>query len=152
MYSETHRQNTHRQLARNHESFSMPTLLVIDDEPDVRMFLTKIFKEQGAKVFEAPDCNQGMRLIKSESPDVITLDLVMPHKTGEKLYWELRKDAEYKNMPVVVVSGYASVDDPKIDFKGFLKEKGIPDPNGFVEKPIHPDKLINTVVGVLSGN
>src|SRR5208283_1733135 len=66
-------------------------ILVVDDEPDVRTYLRMIFKDEGAEGIEAPDANQAMRLLKTERPDLMTLDLIMPHKTGEKLYWELRK-------------------------------------------------------------
>ncbi len=124
-------------------------VLVIDDEPDVRLFLTKIYAENGATVMDAPDANQGMRAIRDMRPDLVSLDLIMPHKTGEKLYWELRKDENYKDLPVVIVSGYAKVDKPKIDFDGFIREKDIPAPDGFIEKPIDPDKLIGTVCGIL---
>jgi Fe-S oxidoreductase len=121
------------------------TILVIDDEPDVRLYLSKIFAEQGCEVMDAPDANQAMRAIKSRKPDLITLDLVLPRKTGEKLYWELRRDPLYRDLPVVVVSGYASIESPRIDFHGFLREKGLPDPEGFIEKPVDVEKLLETV-------
>jgi CheY-like chemotaxis protein len=124
-------------------------ILVIDDEPDIRVYLGKIFKDQGCQVFEAPDANQGMRAIKAEKPDLITLDLILPYMTGEKLYWELRKDAATAHLPVVVVSGYAAVEAPRIDFYGFLAEKGLAAPDGFLEKPVDPVKLIETVQAVL---
>ncbi len=124
-------------------------ILVIDDEPDVRLYLGKIFKDHGAEVVEAPDANQGMRAILSESPDLVTLDLILPHKTGEKLYWELRKEERYATLPVVVVSGYAAVESPRIDFHGFLAEKNLPQPDGFLEKPVDPETLIETVQEVL---
>jgi Fe-S oxidoreductase len=124
-------------------------ILVIDDEPDIRTYLRKIFQEHGCEVFTAPDANQGMRAIKSEKPDLVTLDLIMPKKTGEKLYWELRKDPQSADLPVVIVSGYASMDGPKLDFYGFLREKGLPDPNAFIDKPIDREKLLETVKTVL---
>jgi Fe-S oxidoreductase len=124
-------------------------ILVIDDEPDIRVYLGKIFKDQGCLVTEAPDANQGMRAIRAEMPDLVTLDLILPYMTGEKLYWELRKDESTADLPVIVVSGYAAVDSPRIDFFGFLAEKRLPQPNGFLEKPVDPEKLIETVRAVL---
>jgi CheY-like chemotaxis protein len=124
-------------------------ILVIDDEPDVRLYLGKIFKDQGCQVMEAPDANQGMRAIKAEKPDLITLDLILPYMTGEKLYWELRKDEKTAKLPVVVVSGYAAVESPRIDFFGFLTEKNLPPPDGFLEKPVDPEKLVEIVREVL---
>jgi CheY-like chemotaxis protein len=124
-------------------------ILVIDDEPDVRLYLSKIFKDQGCEVIEAPDANQGMRIIRSQKVNLVTLDLILPHMTGEKLYWELRKDERTATLPVVIVSGYAAVDSPRIDFFGFLEQKGLPQPNGFLEKPVDPEKLVATVQTVL---
>jgi Fe-S oxidoreductase/CheY-like chemotaxis protein len=127
-------------------------ILVIDDEPDVRIYLGRIFKDQGCQVVEAADANQGMRAIRSERPDLVTLDLILPHKTGEKLYWELRRDEKTAALPVVIVSGYASVDKPRIDFHGFIAEKGLPQPEGFLEKPIAPETIVETVRSVLNNN
>ena len=120
-------------------------ILVIDDEPDVRVYLRTIFREQGAEVVEAPDANQGMRALQSERPDLMTLDLILPRKTGEKLYWEIRKDERFAALPVVVVSGYAAVDSPRIDFHRFLAEKHLPEPDGMIEKPIDVEKLLAAV-------
>jgi len=125
-------------------------ILVIDDEADVRIYLGKIFKDQGCTVVDAPDAHQGMRAIEQEKPDLITLDLVLPKRTGEKLYWDLRKDPQYADLPVVVVSGYTRIDSPKIDFHGFIAEKNIPQPDGFLEKPVDVDKLLETVTRVLA--
>jgi Fe-S oxidoreductase/CheY-like chemotaxis protein len=126
-------------------------ILVIDDEPDVRVYLGKIFKDQGCTVVDAPDAHQGMRAIEQEKPDLITLDLVLPKRTGEKLYWDLRRDPQFSDLPVVVVSGYARIDSPKIDFHGFIAEKNIPPPDGFLEKPVDVEKLLETVTNLLAG-
>ena len=120
-------------------------ILVIDDEPDVRVYLRTIFREQGAEVIEAPDANQGMRALQSERPDLMTLDLILPRKTGEKLYWEIRKDERFAALPVVIVSGYATVDSPRIDFHRFLAEKHLPEPDGMIDKPIDVEKLLAAV-------
>jgi CheY-like chemotaxis protein len=74
----------------------------------------------------------------------------MPHKTGEKLYWELRKDANYRELPIMIVTGYAKLDKPTINFHEFIHEKGIPEPDAFLEKPIDPVKTVDTAIRVLS--
>jgi CheY-like chemotaxis protein len=125
-------------------------ILVVDDEPDVRTYLRMIFKDEGAEVIEAPDANQAMRLLKTERPDLMTLDLIMPHKTGEKLYWELRKDPDFASLPIVIVTGYARVETPAINFQKFIEEKHLPDPDGFLEKPIQPELVLDTVVNILT--
>jgi len=125
-------------------------MLVVDDEPDVRTYLRMIFKDEGAEVIEAPDANQAMRLLKTERPDLMTLDLIMPHKTGEKLYWELRKDPDFTGLPIVIVTGYARVETPAINFHKFIEEKHLPEPDGFLEKPIQPELVLDTVVNILA--
>lgn len=124
-------------------------ILVVDDEPDVRAYLRMIFKEAGAEVTDAPDANQAMRALKSSRPDLMTLDLIMPHKTGEKLYWELRKDANWANLPIMIITGYARVESPAINFHKFIAEKELAEPDGFLEKPIQPELVLDTAVKVL---
>ncbi len=126
-------------------------VLVVDDEPDVRVYLGKIFQEQGCEVMDAPDANQAMRLMRSQKPDLVTLDLVLPMKTGEKFYWELKKDDRFASIPIIVVSGYAHIESPKIDFHGFIAEKKLAPPEGFIEKPVDVEKLIETACSVLRG-
>jgi Fe-S oxidoreductase len=124
-------------------------ILVVDDEPDVRAYLRAIFEEQGAQVVDVPDCNQALRAIESDRPDLMTLDLIMPHKTGDKLYWDLRKDPNYANLPVVIITGYMRMEAPGIDFHRFIAEKNLPAPEGFLEKPIQPEAVLELVARIV---
>jgi CheY-like chemotaxis protein len=125
-------------------------ILVVADEPDVRLYLSKIFQDQGCHVADAPDAHQAICAIESERPDLVTLNLVLPKETGKELYCDLRKDERFTQLPVLVVSGYAAIDQPKNDFHKFLADRGIPEPEGFLEKPVDPVKLIETVCAVLA--
>jgi len=124
-------------------------ILVVDDEPDVRTYLRAIFEEQGAEVVDVPDCNQALRAIERDRPDLMTLDLIMPHKTGDKLYWDLRKNPNYVNLPVVIITGYMRMEAPGIDFHRFIQEKNLPQPEGFIEKPIQPEVVLEKVATIL---
>jgi Fe-S oxidoreductase/CheY-like chemotaxis protein len=124
-------------------------ILVVDDEPDVRAFLRSILQEQGAEVVEAPDARQAMRALLSEKPDLMTLDLIMPHKTGDWLYWELRKDPNFADLPIVIITGYARMEVPAMDFHKFVAEKNLPQPEGFLEKPIQPEVVVEAVTRIL---
>ena len=130
-------------------------ILVIDDERDIRTFLKNIFQERGYDVLEAHDANQGMRLMRDQKPDLVTLDLVMPHKTGMKLYWELKKEQdmkEFARVPIVIITGYARDQSAGgVTFEQFVAEKQLPLPEGFIEKPIDPDRVLDTVRGALNG-
>jgi Fe-S oxidoreductase/CheY-like chemotaxis protein len=138
------------EVVRPAKSLAGRKILVVDDEPDVRTYLRAIFQEEGAEVVEAPDARQAMRALLGDKFDLMTLDLIMPHKTGDWLYWELRKDPNFAHLPVVIITGYARMEPPALDFHKFVAEKNIPEPEGFLEKPIQPETVLDTVVKILA--
>jgi len=127
-------------------------ILVLDDEPDVVAYLTSLFEDNNYLVITAMDGEEGMSKAKSEKPDLISLDISMPEKSGVRFYREIKADPELKNIPVVVVTGVESTHDGGTgqDFKRFLgTRKHIPPPDGFVMKPIEEGELLSTVKKLL---
>ena len=120
-------------------------VLVIDDEPDILTYITSILKNNGYLYVTAKDGNEGMAKAKAEKPDIITLDLLMPERTGIKLYRELRKDEDLKSIPVIMVTGIASEAHQFSDFKKFIYERKIPAPEGYIEKPFKAEELIEKI-------
>ena len=90
-------------------------ILVVDDEKDVREFLKMALLEAGFEVVLAEDGNVALEKIKKEIPDLISLDLVMPHKSGAKLHRELSKHKEWSKIPVLIVTGHGRDDLGKAD-------------------------------------
>jgi CheY-like chemotaxis protein len=125
-------------------------ILVVDDEPDVVLFLSTLLRKDGYEVCEACDGVEGMKKVIEEKPDLVCLDLIMPEKTGIKMYREMRKDEQLKKVPVIMVTGIESVDrwDFK-DFKTFIHERSIPRPDGYIEKPIDKEQFLKAVKEVL---
>jgi len=78
-------------------------LLVEDDSFLLQMYATKLDLE-GFEVFEADDGDKGFRLAKKIKPDVILLDIMLPKKDGLTVLAELKKDADVKDIPVIVLS------------------------------------------------
>jgi len=120
-------------------------IMVIDDEEDVVTFLTTLLEENGYETCWAMDGVEGLEKIKRERPDLICLDLLMPEKTGILLYREIRKDPELKDIPVIMITGFAAPEYPLIDFKRFISTKSIPPPEGFMEKPIDQKALLAAI-------
>lgn len=120
-------------------------VLVIDDELDVLTYISSILKNNGYLYVTAKNGIEGMTKAKEEKPDIITLDLLMPERTGIKLYRELKKDEELKMIPVIMVTGIASEAHQFADFKKFIFERNIPAPEGYIEKPFKPEELIEKV-------
>lgn len=128
-------------------------ILVIDDEPDVVAYLSSLFEDNNYIVISAMDGNDGMNKVKSEKPDLVTLDISMPEKSGLRFYREIKSDPELKNIPIVIVTGVESTQDGGTgkDFERFLStRKQVPPPEAFVMKPIEEADLLGTVKNLLS--
>jgi CheY-like chemotaxis protein len=139
-----------RHRKRKKEVAVMPRkILIIDDEPDVITFLGTLLRKNGYDVCEACDGVEGMKKVMDERPDLVCLDLLMPEKTGIKMYREMRKDDQLKNVPVIMVTGIASVDSDFKEFKHFIHHRSIPGPQGYIEKPINKDHFLKAVKEVL---
>jgi twitching motility two-component system response regulator PilH len=125
-------------------------ILVVDDDPDVRLFSVTVIEENGYTPLEATNGEEGMNLVKHEKPDLIILDVLMPRESGIKLYRNLQSDAKLKHIPVIILSGIAE--------KSFLRSqkalaefgKGeVPAPEYYLEKPVEPEELAETIKKVL---
>lgn len=120
-------------------------ILVIDDEPDMIAFLATLLEDNGYETISAVDGEEGLEKVKSEKPDLITLDLLMPNKTGIKMFRELRKDAEIADTPVVMVTGFGKDDVPSMDFKEWVQKRAIRAPEAYIEKPVDKDVLLDAI-------
>jgi PAS domain S-box-containing protein len=80
------------------------SVLVIDDDPEVRRLLARMLGKDGFRVREAADGEQGLALARSERPDVITLDVLMPGMDGWGVLAALKNDPALADIPVVMLS------------------------------------------------
>jgi DNA-binding response OmpR family regulator len=120
-------------------------ILVVDDESDVREFLKTALVEAGFEVDVAEDGDVAIEQVKKEIPDLISLDLVMPRKSGAKFYRELSKHKEWSKIPVIIVTGHARDELGKAD----LKELTMSGPGIYLEKPVKPDNYIAAIKNIL---
>jgi twitching motility two-component system response regulator PilH len=125
-------------------------VLVVDDDPDVRLFSVTVLEENGYTPLEAEDGESGIKMIKEEKPDLVILDVLMPRQSGVRLYRELKTSRALKNVKVIVLSGIAK--------KTFLRSQKaltefggaeIPEPEIYLEKPVEPDELAEVIKKVL---
>jgi len=121
-------------------------VLVVDDELDIRTFISTLLESQGYKTVLAPNGELGLQKVKSDKPDLITLDIMMPQESGIKMYRDLKTDPKLKGIPVVIISAMAK----KTFFHSqklldqFRGEK-VPAPEGYIEKPPEPEELMEEV-------
>lgn len=113
-------------------------ILVIDDEPDIVTYIETVLDDSGFNVITATDGTAGLAKAKSELPDLITLDITMPGKSGVQVYRDLRTDPATKDIPVFIITGVT-------DFRQLMYQKDVQAPEGFMNKPIDNDVLVMTV-------
>jgi CheY-like chemotaxis protein len=116
------------------------TILVVDDEADVRTFLTAVLEKHGYRVVPAEDGRQAFDVAEEEHPDLIVLDLQMPEQTGTDFYRRLKKHEALRDIPIIVVSGIAG------------RHLAVSRPYAVFDKPIEPEKFVATVERALGEN
>ena len=89
----------------------MKKILVIEDEVTLRHEIEKFLSTEGFTVTSAGDGEAGIRAARSESPDVILLDLILPKKDGFSVLKELREDDATAKIPVIVLSNLGEMED-----------------------------------------
>ncbi len=80
-------------------------IMIIDDDPEIRSYLTELFQDNGYQTVVATDGTEAEDIVGQEVPDLITLDLEMPKEWGPRFYRKLTQKPELKNIPVIVISG-----------------------------------------------
>ena len=121
------------------------TILIVEDEPDVSTYLSTILDDHGYKVETASDGLEAMRKIKMLRPDLISLDISLPEKTGVKIYCELKEDPHLSSIPVVMITGIQQ------NFEFYIRsQKKLPPPDGFLSKPFAVQELLKMVARLLS--
>jgi CheY-like chemotaxis protein len=117
-------------------------VLVVDDDPDVRLFNSTVVEENGFIPIEATNGEEGLKKLKEEKPDLVILDVLMPRQSGIRLYRELKTDSAFKDIHVIMLSGIAQ--------KTFLRSQkaltefggeAVPEPEVYLEKPVEPEEL-----------
>ena len=119
-------------------------ILIVDDEPRIRLALCSCLEAEGYEVEEARDGAEAIRVILDTRPDVMLLDLAMPHMDGMQTLHELR--ARYRDvMPrLVILTAWDSIADEE---EAFLH--GIAD---FIPKPVTPETVRRVVARALGAS
>ncbi|MBW1806543.1 MAG: response regulator [Deltaproteobacteria bacterium] len=116
------------------------TILVVDDEPDVREYITAMLEDNGYLVKTANDGQQALDAMAQGLPDLITLDVSMPEKSGVRLYRDMKESDERKHVPIIMITGVDST------FEKFISSrKQVSAPDGYIQKPIDQTKLLELV-------
>jgi len=120
------------------------TVLVVDDEPDARDYLTTVLEDNGYSASTAKDGSEAIASLETVMPDLVSLDITMPEKSGVSVYRKLREDDRFKDIPVIIITGVSD------DFKKFISNRRqVPPPEGYIAKPVDADDFMKMVKDLL---
>ena len=132
----------------------MAHILIVDDEADVITYLNTLLSDAGYRVTEARNGVEAMAAVKNERPDLVSLDMSMPEKSGVKFYREMKDDPSLATIPIVIVTGVSNPwagKDGDASFERFIStRKQVPAPEGFFEKPVVREEYLAKVAELLA--
>jgi CheY-like chemotaxis protein len=117
-------------------------VLIIEDDKFLSMLLKGRLENEGIKVYQAFNGKEAIDFLKTEIPDLILLDLIMPQMSGFEFLETIRQDPQYSNIPVVVVSNLGQEND-------ILKAKSLNVLEYYVKVRTSIDELISKVKDII---
>jgi len=121
----------------------MTKILCVEDEPQMIDLIKLILETEGYEVIGAEGGQEGLKLMRSEQPDLILLDLMMPEMDGGDVFHHMKEEVELRDIPVIVVTAKAA----PIDKVLWINVAKVDD---YVTKPFGPRELVESVEKVLS--
>lgn len=119
-------------------------ILIIDDEPDLLMYLKTFLEDQGYEIFCAGDVPSALQMVPREKPDLVCLDIMMPIKSGISFYEHFQQEGLSQGIPVIIISGL-SEESLKRSVQQLEAEGRIRKPYRFLNKPVDRELLLSVI-------
>ncbi len=116
-------------------------VLVVEDNPDMKEYVRSILC-RSHRVITAPDGEKGLEAIRTQSPDLVICDIMMPHMGGEQMVQEMRRDKSLEDIPVIILTA-KSDESQRVRMLERLAQ-------GYLEKPFVENELLARVEGLLA--
>lgn len=113
------------------------TILLADDEEDLRMLLQMTLEDPRYRLLEACDGETAWNMIQTERPDLVILDWVMPQKSGKEVAQEMKNHSATKNIPIIMLT---AKDRPEDRHQGEMIGM-----EAYLSKPFSPLQLLEKV-------
>jgi len=123
---------------------SSQKILVVEDNQDNRELVVKVLKINGYQVIEAVDGEEAIEKTKTESPDLILMDLFIPKIDGYEVTKRLKSDRDLKHIPVIALTAHAMKGDMEVALAAGC--------DGYIPKPIDVRELPKQIEYFLKGN
>jgi two-component system alkaline phosphatase synthesis response regulator PhoP len=120
----------------------MPKILIVDDDPDLVEAVTMILESKDYDVIAAYGGVEGLEKAKTEDPDLIVLDVMMPDKDGYAVCKELKADPQYSKIPILLLTAVVS----KISTTRYTQQMGLEtEADDYIDKPVEPAELVRRI-------
>jgi CheY-like chemotaxis protein len=124
------------------------TILIIDDDEDIRLAVQLLLESKGYTVEMAATKEEGLDKFSSVKPDLAILDVMMTSwQDGFELARELKKDPDLKNIPILMLTGVEGK--TGLEFKSAAGDEEWLPVEGFLDKPVEPEVLLAEVEKLL---
>jgi two-component system alkaline phosphatase synthesis response regulator PhoP len=121
-------------------------ILLVDDDPDFLEAVSLILKPKKFDVVTAYDGIEGLKKAKSEKPDLIVLDVMMPEKDGYAVCKELKSSPQMSHIPVLLLTAVAS----HVPTTRYTQEMGLEtEADDYLDKPVEPEVLVKRIEALL---
>jgi CheY-like chemotaxis protein len=126
------------------------TVLIVEDELDMRIFISTLLETSGYQPIMTRDGTEGLLKAKDIRPDLIILDVMMPGEGGVQMYRQLKTDKTLCDIPVIMLSAVT-----RKTFAHYLNmvnarlKDAIPDPDAYIEKPPEAEDLLKMTTALI---
>jgi two-component system phosphate regulon response regulator PhoB len=125
------------------------TVLIVDDEMDMRIFLSTLLETSGYQAIIAANGEEGIHKARKHEPAVIILDVLMPKSGGIQMYREVRTDENLKTTPVIMISAIAKKTFfHSMNMLNSYRGETVPEPEAYIEKPPESDELLEILARI----
>jgi len=122
-------------------------ILIVDDDSDFVEAVTMILKPKKFEVVAAYNGKEGIEKVKTERPDLVVLDVMMPEKDGYTVCRELKSDPKWSHIPILLLTAVAS----HVPTTRFTQQMGMEtEADDYIDKPVEPEVLVKRIETLLA--
>ncbi len=122
-------------------------ILIVDDDPDLVEAVSMILESKNYDVAAAYGGVEGLEKAKTEKPDLIVLDVMMPDKDGYAVCKEMKADPKLSRIPILLLTAVVS----KIPTTHYTQQMGLEtEADDYIDKPVEPEELVKRIETLLA--
>jgi len=127
---------------------SQAKILLVDDDPDFVEATKAILETKPFEVIVAYDGKEGLEKVRKDRPDVIILDVMMPPPDGYAVCSELKRDPQYKKIPILLLTAVMQA----LPHTLYTIDMGLrTEADDYIDKPVEPGELVRRVEALIAG-